>query len=87
MKKRSPSRRSSARAQKRGIRSPKPSDEAVSDATDSARRGAWDPDRTDIERPNEGQCPSIETAPRHAEAGGVEAPEPLSEEKKAFPFE
>jgi hypothetical protein len=59
----------------------------VRDAIDSARRGAWDPDRTDIERPNEGQCLSIETASRNAEAGGVEAPEPLSEEKKALPFE
>jgi hypothetical protein len=30
---------------------------------------------------------SIETASRDAKAGGIEAPEPLSEEKKASPFE
>jgi hypothetical protein len=64
-----------------------PPDEAASDAIGSVQRGAWSPDRTDIERPNEGQRLSIETASRNAEAGGVEAPGPLAEEKKASPFE
>lgn len=64
-----------------------PPDEAAGDAIGSTRRGAWDPDRTDIERANEGHGQSIETASRDAEAGGVEAPESLSEDKKALPFE
>lgn len=61
--------------------------EAAGDAIGSTRRGAWDTDRTDIERANEGHGQSIETASRDAEAGGVEAPESLSEGKKALPFE
>jgi hypothetical protein len=63
-----------------------PADEPAGDAIDTASRGAWDPDRTDIERPIERQCFSIETASHNA-PGGVEAPESLSEEKKASPFE
>ena len=51
------------------------------------RRGARHPDRTDIERPIERLCLSIETASHDAVAGGVEAPESLAEEKKASPFE
>ena len=63
-----------------------PPEEPASDATDTAPRGAWNPDRSDIERPNERHF-SIETASRDAKAGGIEAPEPLSEEEKASPFE
>ena len=55
-------------------------------AGDSPRR-MWDPDRTDIERPNELQGLSIETESRDENAGGVEAPESLTEVKKATPFE
>lgn len=63
-----------------------PPDEAAAD-TSSTRRGGWDPNRTDIEWPNEGHGQSIEAAPRDAEAGGIEVPESLSEEKKSLPFE
>ena len=64
-----------------------PPDKAAADTIGSTRRGAWEPDRTDIERPSEGHGQSIETASREAEAGGIEAPESLSEVKKSFPFE
>lgn len=87
MKKRSTPKPSTTRAKGRRVRSPVPPDEAAGDAIGSTRRGAWDSDRTDIERANEGHGHSIETASRDAEAGGVEAPESLSEVKKALPFE
>jgi len=48
-------------------------------------RPVWDPDRTDIERPNELPDPSIESAARDDKAGGVEAAE--STVRKATLFE
>jgi hypothetical protein len=47
----------------------------------------WEPDRTDIERPNERPDPSIESASRDEEAGGVEAAEGWPDVRKATPFE
>ena len=53
---------------------------------DETRAAGWHPDRTDIERPNEAHR-SVEASMRDAQAGGIEAPEPLSQDKKATPFE
>lgn len=85
MKKRSPARAVTAR--KRQVRSPMPPVEPASDAIDSTPRVEWDPDRSEVERPSAPQRLSIETASRNPDSGGVEAPESLSEEKKASPFE
>lgn len=87
MKKRASSVLAAARARKRVTGSQVPAADPGSDAADPAPTGGWDPGRTDIERPNRGQDPSIEAASRNAEAGGVEAPETLAEVKKALPFE
>jgi hypothetical protein len=87
MAKHSTSRPAPAQAHKRRAGSRPPPGTTSTDATDTGLRGGWTPDRTDIERQNEGQRSSIETASRDAEAGGIEAPELLSEVKKASPFE
>jgi hypothetical protein len=51
----------------------------------SKPRPVWDPDRTDIERPNELPEPSIDSVSRDDEAGSVEAAESVM--RKATPFE
>ena len=81
MLKRPAPRNASAQARRRPSRVPP--DERASGAVDASPGGAWDADRTDIERPNERQSLSIETVPRDAQAGGVEAPESSSEERIA----
>lgn len=81
MKKHSKPRPAPGPGRTRRSAAPTPDEEPSGDSP----RPVWDPDRTDIERPNELPDPSIESASRDDEAGGVEAAESVV--RKATPFE